>query len=219
MIKAAIFDMDGLLVDSEPLWDAVIAEELGKVGLPFPEDIRQETLGTGLNHLVDCLLANYPTPVNLDRVRLIQAMETRMLDALATDARPLPGAIQTVKLMHDAGLRTAIASSTVMSVIHAVVNRLNIGDQISVIHSGCHEKASKPDPAVFLSTARLLKVKPSACLVFEDAIAGIQAAKAAGMFCVAVPDPALFDNPRYEIADLKLHSLTEFNEKTLRSFL
>jgi sugar-phosphatase len=115
-----------------------------------------------------------------------------------------------IRHLHDRGLKLAIASSSPPPLIDAVVRKLELGNFMTLTHSGVHESRSKPDPAVFLSTASRLGVIPERCLVFEDAPAGVAAGKAAGMTVIAVPSVFAFDDPGILAADRVLQRLDEF---------
>jgi sugar-phosphatase len=122
----------------------------------------------------------------------------------------LPGVHVLIRHLHDRGLKLAIASSSPPPLIDAVVRKLELGNFMTLTHSGVHESRSKPDPAVFLSTASRLGVIPERCLVFEDAPAGVAAGKAAGMTVIAVPSVFAFDDPGILAADRVLQRLDEF---------
>jgi mannitol-1-/sugar-/sorbitol-6-/2-deoxyglucose-6-phosphatase len=114
------------------------------------------------------------------------------------------------------GLRLAIASSSPERLIDVVCARLKL--DIEIRCSALDEPHGKPAPDVYLAAARRLRLDPAACLAVEDSPAGVLAAKAAGMTCVAVPDPLLAGDPRYRAADLVLSSLTLLNEPVLLRF-
>jgi beta-phosphoglucomutase-like phosphatase (HAD superfamily) len=99
-----------------------------------------------------------------------------------------PGAMHALDFCRARGALVALASSSPRRLIDAVVRRFDLGARFAVVHSGEDEPVGKPDPAIFLTTARLLGVGPGACVVFEDSAAGVLAAKGAGMVCVAVPE-------------------------------
>ena len=105
----------------------------------------------------------------------------------------------------------ALASSSHEILIQTVIKKLSLEKYFLVTRSGQHEKYGKPHPQIFISTAQALNVYPTDCIVFEDSLNGILAAKAARMYCIAVPDIHRFNEPRMAIADLKLKSLEEFN--------
>lgn len=104
----------------------------------------------------------------------------------------------------------AIASSSRMVMIEQIVDRLQLRDKISVLHSAEYEKVGKPAPDIFFTTAKKLNFAASDCLVFEDSVFGVEAARRAEMMVVAVPPPENFNNPKYDIADYKVNSLTDW---------
>jgi mannitol-1-/sugar-/sorbitol-6-/2-deoxyglucose-6-phosphatase len=126
-----------------------------------------------------------------------------------------PGALQTLKLCKQAGLPLAVASSSPIEMIDAVVDSLKIRQYFDHIYSGVNEPYSKPHPGVFITTAGLLHAHPYNCLVFEDAPSGVLAAKAARMTCIAVPEPPVRSHPFIQIADVILDSLEEFDKGVL----
>jgi sugar-phosphatase len=100
--------------------------------------------------------------------------------------------------------------------IEAVLAKLGLFDVFAVTHSAAEEKFGKPDPAVFLTTARLLGTNPNECVAIEDSPAGVRSAKAAGMRVIAVPPPHLFDESAYDHADFKLASLEELTVEMIK---
>jgi sugar-phosphatase len=121
----------------------------------------------------------------------------------------MPGVYEVLEECRLAGYKMAIASSSAMRLIEAVVNKLNIRNYFNVTWSAEYEPYGKPHPGIFLSTAKLLGVMPEQCVVLEDAINGVLAAKAAKMPCIAVPEEATYDDPRFAIADKKIKSLIQ----------
>ena len=127
----------------------------------------------------------------------------------------MPGVAAAIALFRRYGLRLAIASSSPRRLIDAVCDRLGL-DGIEVRCSAMDEARGKPAPDVYLTAARRLGVSAAACLALEDSPNGVASAKAAGMRCVAVPDPLLAANPRYREADLVLRSLADLDDAALR---
>jgi HAD superfamily hydrolase (TIGR01509 family) len=127
---------------------------------------------------------------------------------------PMPGVPEAIALFRRAGLRLAIASSSPAHLIDAVCARLGL--DIEIRCSALNEPRGKPAPDVYLAAARRLELSPDRCLAVEDSPAGVLSAKAAGMTCLAVPDPLLAGDPRYGRADLVLASLTLLDEPLLR---
>jgi sugar-phosphatase len=124
----------------------------------------------------------------------------------------LDGADELLEFFRSHSIPIALASSSPMRLINAVLQKLCMRAVFSVIHSAKREEYGKPHPAVFLSTAKKLRVNPAHCLVFEDSFNGLIAAKAALMKTVVIPIEAQWNEKRFDIADLKLRSLTKFSE-------
>ena len=138
--------------------------------------------------------------------RVLAAVTRLILD----EGEALPGVHETMRRLDNVGLKLAIASSSPPKLIEAVVDKLDLAGYLALTHSGIHETRSKPDPAVFLTTAKKLGAEPGRCLVFEDAPAGVAAGKAAGMTVIAVPSVFEPDDPGIQAADVILNSLLEF---------
>jgi sugar-phosphatase len=117
--------------------------------------------------------------------------------------------------MREADYRVGLASSSAMDIIEAVLDKIGLSDDFAVLQSAEHEPYGKPHPAVYIECARCLGVAPANCLALEDSPAGVLAAKAAKMTCIAIPPPELRDDPRYCIADLQLDSMEQFSAETV----
>jgi sugar-phosphatase len=139
----------------------------------------------------------------------------RVIAHVQAEGEPMPGVTAAVALFERHGLRLAIASSSPLRMIDAVCDRLGL-DRIEVRCSAMDEVRGKPAPDVYLTAARRLGVAAAGCLALEDSPNGLASAKAAGMRCVAVPDPLLAADPRYREADLVLKSLTALDDAVLR---
>ena len=186
-IEAAIFDMDGLLVDSEPIWHEVEIEVFGRHGVALTVERCLETKGMFLGDAVQHWYARYPwTGASRHDVaaEIVESMVRRLEDAVEAK----PGAVHALDFCAARGAALALASSSPRRLIDAAVRRLGLAGRFAVVHSAEDEAVGKPDPAIFVTTARLLAVAPGACVVFEDSAAGVLAAKGAGMVCVAVPE-------------------------------
>ena len=121
----------------------------------------------------------------------------------------MPGALQAVESMRRRTGRLALASSSPMMLIDAVLDTLGVRGAFDVVHSAESEAYGKPHPAVFLSAARRLDVPPTECVALEDSLAGVLSARAARMACIAVPEAAQRHDPRFSIADRVLDSLLD----------
>ncbi len=207
---AAIFDMDGLLIDSEPLWQEAEISCFEPLGVPITVELCQATAGHRLDEVLRLWHERFnwkgPSPAKMHQ-RIMEEV-TRLMMSRGT---ALPGALEQMARLRSAGLKLAIASSSPPELIAAVVDKLGLADYLTLTHSGTHEERGKPDPAVFLSTARKLGVAPESCLVFEDAPAGVMAGHLAGMYVVAVPSVFAIDDPGFRFADQVIESLLDFD--------
>ena len=179
-----IFDMDGLLIDSEPTWKRVESEALKRaLGLELtPEQLKRFT-GRATRDFVRLVALDNPQ-LCVDQPELIELILSMMAQRIV-DAPLLPGALELINFLQAEGIPMAIASSTPRMLIEAVVERHQL--PIEVITSGAEAKASKPHPEVFLQAAERLNADPFDCWVFEDSLNGVIAARAASMKVVAVP--------------------------------
>lgn len=214
MVKAVIFDMDGLLIDSEPLWGRAKDKVLDELGVTISQQDIHDTLGQGIHNAVDHWYRKYGWN-GLSPDAASNKIIDEFMVLVKAEGKMKPGVMHVIKICQQAGLPLAIASSSPMEIIDAVVDKLKIRQYFSEIYSARQEPFSKPHPGVFISVAKLLKVSPHDCLVFEDAPAGVLAAKSAKMHCIAVPEPDVKSHKFIQTADLVLDSLEQFSESML----
>lgn len=181
---AVIFDMDGVLIDSEPHWRAAEIEVLAALGVPITHDACEQTMGLRIDAVIQYWFDQHPWagPSVAEVTELvIQGVAAR----IRTNARVLP-AISALRAVDHSGERGAIATSSPHAVIDAVFERLYIDRRVWPVCSAEDEAHGKPDPAVYLSAAKAIRMPPERCMAIEDSLPGVQAAKAAGMRVVAV---------------------------------
>ncbi len=211
MIQAAIFDMDGLLVDSEPLWTQAEIEVFGSVGIDLDEHSCRQTLGMGLDEVVDFRFSQKPwTGPTKDHIS--QSIHSRVRELISQKAKAKPGALETLELVKKQGVRIGLATASDHELIETVLERIGAQGFFDSMQSASELEFSKPHPMVYLAVAQDLQVMPGLCVAFEDSLLGIIAAKAANMISVAVPDSAAFEHPGFGISDLKLKSLLDFDK-------
>ena len=208
-MKAAIFDMDGLIIDSEPLWRLAERAAFARVGLELGDDDCRRTTGLRSDEVVRYWFARHPW-TGVSREDLVRDLESRVAHLIATRGRALPGVHRTLDLLSGAGVRLGLASSSSHDLISVVLATLGLDGTFEVSCSGADEARGKPDPAVYLTTISRLGIESSDGVAFEDSVAGVQAAHAAGLYVVAVPAVADIDDPGFDGADLKLRSLEDF---------
>jgi sugar-phosphatase len=211
-----VFDLDGLLIDSEPFWRQAEIEVFATVGLSLTESDVRQTMGLRIDDAVRHWWMRSPwegmTPAAVER-----AVTARVAELITADGSPMPGAIEAVDLCGRLGLPVAVCSGSYAVVIEAALHRLGIAPAVTVWHSAEWEPVGKPHPGAYLSTAAKLGVDPTGCLAVEDSFNGAISAKAARMRVVAVPEPDAADSPRWGFCDARLDSLLGFDEALLRA--
>jgi beta-phosphoglucomutase-like phosphatase (HAD superfamily) len=217
-ITGVVLDMDGLLIDTEPVWRTAEKEVFAELGIELTEADVLDTTGMRIDELAAAFLSRRPpspSRAGPSPVEVAARITDLVVDYVGRAGEPMPGVPEAIALFERSGLRLAIASSSPERLIDAVCARLKL--DIDIRCSALDEPRGKPAPDVYLAAARRLRLTPARCLAVEDSPAGVVAAKAAGMTCVAVPDPLLTGDPRYRRADLVLPSLTELTEPLLRT--
>ena len=217
--EAVVLDMDGVLIDTEPVWRAAQSAGFAGFGVVLSERDLLDSTGQPIEELIPIWRRRSPGPDPAGPELTDDEIADRIIDQVIAyvkaRGRPMPGVTAAIALFERCGLRLAIASSSPLRLIDAVCDRLGL-TRITVRCSAMDEARGKPAPDVYLTAARRLGVAPANCLALEDSPAGVTSARSAGMRCVAVPDPLLAADPRYREADLVLGSLTGLDEADLR---
>ncbi|SRR6266700_106174 len=211
VIKAVIWDLDGVILDSAEAhlksWYR-LAEDLN---IPYNDEQFWATFGWRNDAIIPILVG----PTSPERIKeLADRKEEYFREFVRETAAPLPGAIELLSALHAAGYPQALATSTPIANIELISEVLGLKRYLSVFVSGESVPRSKPAPDTFLKAAEELGVDPSRCLVIEDAVAGIEAARAGGMYCIAVAGNR--DPPGLRAADLMVKDLTEVNVERIR---
>lgn len=211
MKEAFIFDMDGLLMDSEPLWKTAEIKCFKEVGVHLSVADCEKTMGLRIDEVVNYWQGIYPDKISPhDAEQLPGKIVELMKELILEQAEPMPGAVELIDYAVKRDIPRAIASSSYPELIAACTKKFGFEQKIKVTVSAMEVEYGKPHPDVFLRAAQKLNVPPEGCIVFEDSVNGVIAAKAAKMTCIAIPDETDFHNPNFSIADKKLSSLTEF---------
>ena len=212
-LRAAIFDMDGLLVDTEPLWTRAEMETFATVGIHLQEKDCAETVGLGLEQVVDFRYLRTPWTGPSKR-EIAAAIHRRVLELVSTDTRPMPGALQALGLARSLGWKIGLATASDPQLIHAALSCAGMLDFFDHLQSA-EGLPAKPHPEVYFQAARMLGVRPADCVGLEDSLPGLRAVKSAGMKAVAVPEPRLRNQPGFREADLLLGSLEQLRSEHL----
>ncbi len=209
-LEALIFDMDGVIVDSEPIWIASKQQMLREQGVKVPDTYHHQLFGTTLEFMWTHMQQEFNLPLTVAEC-IARGEEIRNEMLAKETVKSIPGTIELIKNLHQAGIPLAIASSSSNEGIAKAVDGLKIREYFKVLVSGEDCEHSKPFPDVFLKAAEKLGVNPKNCLVIEDATNGVKAAKAAGMICLG------FENPAFTKQDLSLADgiVTDLGELTV----
>jgi sugar-phosphatase len=215
-IRAVIFDMDGVLIDTEPVWRRVEMGVFDSVGVHLTEDECRETMGVRIDEAVRLWYRRRPW-----RGDSVDVVAQRILDGVVAHVRAhgvaVDGALTAIAAVRDAGLLCAVASSSPRLLIDTVIDRLGIAGAVDAVCSAETELRGKPAPDVYLTTASLLGVPPQSCVAVEDSANGVLSARAAGMRCIAIPDGETASDPRLDAATVRVDSLRDLDRALLES--
>ncbi len=206
--EAVIFDMDGVLVNSEPFYVEVEQKNFRQLGLLISEQEHQTYQGTATDRMWQLIKEKHGVNQPVDElVEMTNKLVTPYFQSL-DKIEPMPGVEKLIKKLKEKGMPLALASSSYSDVIKIILQKTGLSNYFEVVVDSQMAGSSKPEPDIFLLAAKKLKVKPENCLVIEDSKNGIAAAKEAGMFCVAFAGPGseLQDQSR---ADLVISNFDE----------
>jgi len=182
--EAVIFDMDGVLIDSEPLHFAVLSELLKRAGHILTRTENENFIGTTSEAMFSTLIARHGLSGTV--AEYIARYDEMLVDVLREPHAPAAGVIPLMARLRQLGSRLAVASSSRRAWVEATLRSLALADAFDVIVSGDDVERGKPDPAIYLLTAQRLGVTPAQCVAIEDSPNGVQSARAAGMTVLGV---------------------------------
>lgn len=190
MIKGVIFDLDGVLVTTDELHYQAWKQMADREGIPFDRAINQRLRGVGRMESLDIILERAPRPITDPEKQALATQKNDSYRALLQQLTPadlLPGAVEIVTALRARGILTAIGSSSRNTPL--ILDRLGLTPLFDAVADGNDITRSKPDPEVFLLAAKRLGLPPESCVVIEDAVAGIEAARRAGMQVYGIGTP------------------------------
>ncbi|WP_372883232.1 hexitol phosphatase HxpB [Psychromonas sp.] len=218
MIKAIIFDMDGVIVDSEPFWRQAKVNAVARFGGNIT--LQQTYQSTGLR--IDEIAQHWIRHCGLDpacQQALCDTILDEVIEQIKHNGKLLPGVLESLQWLATTELKVGLASSSPSRLIAAVLDIFDLNQYISIKVSAEHLLLGKPHPQVYLEAANQLGIAAQQCLAIEDSVNGLLAAKAARMVGVCVPEPGQENNPSFGIADYKFTSLEEFISPTISKLL
>ena len=188
-MEAFIFDMDGVIIDSEPLHSRVKMETFAHFGLPFDEgDLAQYMGRTSVDIFSDVLKKEHRTDVSVQEI--VNYKHAHYLElAVGGALEAIPGSLELIARLRAAGVPLALATSSWRRVVDAILVQFALTEAFASVISGSELPKSKPDPAIYRLSAEALGVDPRKCVVLEDTAAGVAAAKGAGMYCIGFRSP------------------------------
>lgn len=210
-LTTVIFDIDGLLIDSEPLWYEAATEVFASYNIKLTEEQYKTTTGLRTKEFTQWWLTYFNVPASE-----LPVAEKKIIDAvlykIEHKAQLLPGVSYIFDFFRQKQFKIGLATSSPQELIDLFVAKAGIGDLLQATASASELPYGKPHPQVYLNCAAALKSQPVECICFEDSFNGLVAAKAARMQCVIVPSLGQQKDERWGAADLKLSSLQNFGE-------
>lgn len=210
-LNTVIFDIDGLLIDSEPLWNEAAAEVFRQYGVNLTEEQYKTTTGLRTKEFVHWWFSYF----NIGETELARAEKQivySVLDKIERKGTILPGVPYIFEFFARKSFKIGLATSSPPALIDLVVRMTGIGKYLQAASSAENLPHGKPHPQVYLNCAEQLKSHPTECICFEDSFNGLIAAKSARMKCVIVPHISQAKEEKWGAADLKLSSLQNFGE-------
>ncbi|UCE83567.1 MAG: HAD family phosphatase [Deltaproteobacteria bacterium] len=183
-LEAVLFDMDGVIIDSEPLWTEAEIQFLARRSLSYSPQLKAVLMGRDSREAVGILIEHYNLSESVDDV--IEERNELVAGLFRELLQPIPYALDLVKSVRHSGVKTSMASSSPKRLIELVMDKFSIAGLFDLVLSGDQVARGKPAPDIYLTAARELGVIPDNCLVIEDAPNGVASAKAAGMRCLAI---------------------------------
>jgi HAD superfamily hydrolase (TIGR01509 family) len=215
-IKAVIFDVDGTLVDSMWIWKQVDIEFLARRNIELPVDMQKDIEGLSYTSTAEYFKERFKLPETIDEIK---EEWRQMADDYYNNIIPLkPGVRETLMLLRAQGMKIGIATSNSRELVQTMLVKHELVQYFDTIRTSCEVPRSKPFPDVYLKAAEDLEIEPKECLVFEDTVAGVTAAKAADMTVIVIYDELSADSKEHlgQLGEAYIKDFHEFIEITKR---
>ena len=207
-IEAVIFDMDGVLIDSEPLWRIAMIQGFGDIGVDFTDEDCRKTTGMRFKEVVEHWFKHH-TITHSTPIQLIDTVHKHLVDLIIAEGNAMKGAVELLDFLKIKQFPLGLATSSSHILVDAVLHKTQTKPYFHSITSAEFMEFGKLHPEVFLKCAESLSIQPKNCLVIEDSVNGVLAGKAAGMTVIAIPDIEHKADSRFEIADYRLNNLSD----------
>jgi mannitol-1-/sugar-/sorbitol-6-/2-deoxyglucose-6-phosphatase len=207
--EAVIFDMDGVLIDSEPLWKTAMEEVFKGLGATLTKQDFEKTVGLRIDEVIHFWNKKERWGVT-DESEVEEAIILKMESLIASNPLALEGVIETLNYLKLQKIPVGLATSSSSRLIKVVLDCLTIRHLFTFVHSAEMEQYGKPHPAVYLTVAKKLSVLPEKCLVIEDSLVGVISAKAAKMTAVCIPEKTHAADSRLILADHQFDTMRDF---------
>ena len=216
MPQVFVFDMDGVIIDSEPLWRIAMVKVFNMNGLPVDAETCAQTTGMRIDEVIRHW--NKKNPFTDNELQVQNDIEDELCKLIIDKGKAMPGFLNAIELIKSQDKKITLATSSSERLVSCVLNTLSLKDYFSHVQSAEKLAYGKPHPEVFLLCAHASNHHPSNCVAIEDSLNGIISAKSAGMKVIAVPEEKNWNNPKFVVADMILKSLEEFNLETIKHF-
>jgi HAD superfamily hydrolase (TIGR01509 family) len=207
--------MDGVIIDSEPIWEKTEKILLARRDLEYDPTYRDKIVGLNQKDSGKLLKETFNLPETIQE--LLAERIGILLTLFEKELELVPGLLIILKELKESGFLLALASSSPIRVINFVLDKFSLHEFFSVVVSGEFIELGKPAPDIYLYTVEKLGVQPNECVVIEDSVNGVKSAKSAGMTCIAIPDKRL-NQKVFQIADLVVDSIDKISVELIRNF-
>lgn len=204
--KAVIYDMDGVLIDSEPLWKIAMEQIFGKYGSTLTPQDFQKTVGLRIDEVIHFWNQHEKWGLTNEKEVETQIIDT-LIQLIRQDPKELKGVSNSLQFFKTKGYQIGLATSSSSLLIQTVLEALQIGHYFDFTYSAEHEAFGKPHPGVYLKVAETLQVNPQACLVIEDSWNGVLAGLSARMKVCCIPEKTHLPHPNLVVADFHYEDL------------
>ena len=209
LFEAIIFDMDGVLIDSEPLWKIAMDEVFTALGSTLTKADFQKTVGLRIDEVIHFWNVTEKWGVS-NEAAVEENIISKMEALIIKNPFPLSGVVETLEFLKTKKIKVGLATSSSKRLINAVLKSLDISHFFDFTWSAEDESHGKPHPAVYLSVAKALNVSPTKCLVIEDSYNGVISGLSARMKVVCIPEKTHFPNPKLALTDFQFETMLEF---------